>query len=316
MPGPVLTYGDELFEFETHQEALITEILWPQDVVMILGNEKAGKSVLALQMACCLTTGQAFLDKYAIPKKVPIVYLQTEGKKDLTTDRLKRMHEAIDLDPTLFYHVYQKMFPLDMEGNLKTMISILANLPQKPEVLFIDSLYTSMMGDMNENSDTRSFITSVSQLVENFKLAVPIIHHERKESRDERGNIIDTGDKASYGSVFWRAWVEHILYLKRHKDQSRTLTCDTQRSGQVTVREDLILLHEVPLCFEVKGDYAPYAEVISHHLNGEPNDKISLSKVSGLSVSSVEKGLRLLLKGGRARRVHRTPALYIGCDNK
>ena len=56
--------GDNLLQRETDVLAIVDGYLWERDVVMLLGSEKSGKSILALQMAMNISMGTPFLDKY------------------------------------------------------------------------------------------------------------------------------------------------------------------------------------------------------------------------------------------------------------
>ena len=314
MPEPPLihTTGKELFEPTDDGECLIEGVLWQGDVAMLLGSEKAGKSILAMQMAYSLTSQAPFLDKYAVPEKVAIAYLQTEGKRSDFQRRMVCMANAIDIDSSLFHHFYRKFFPLDTEENVRILDGILSHLSPKARVLFLDSLYTSMEGDLIDNKEVRHFISMISPILDKHKMTLVMIHHESKEDFDkERREWVDRGDRGSYGSVFLRAWVEHILYLKKHKDKSRSFACDTQRSGKVMDKEELILIEPDPLAFQIKGDHTPATELIRSHLfKTSPLTRDQLCEKTLLSDSAVTKGLRVLLKEKIVCKSNSRPCLY------
>lgn len=317
LPTPiVIRYGSDLWTTTDTNHPLIDGVLWEKDVIMLLGSEKAGKSILSLQMAFCLTSGHAFLDKYTVYQPTPVLYLQTEGKPSEMVDRMTAMKAALDIDDTNFFHLYQRFFPLDVKEIVDALIIEIDKLPVKPKVIFVDSLYTSMLGDLSDNTDVRRLFSILSPLLERYNCAVVLIHHETKPSHDEKGNMMDKGDKASFGSVFLRAWVGHILYLKMHRDKSRTLSCDTQRCGKVLEREDLILVEPNPLCFEIKEDKTPSIAKLRIALEGRKEGGYSiedLEKMTGLSRPSIERGLRVMAKDSITSHDGRKPRKYWIC---
>src|SRR3990167_3579460 len=292
---PQFRTGDALWTHPETNQAIVEGVLWEGDVLMLLGSEKAGKSILGLQLAFCLTSGHPFLDKYAVTMPCSVLYIQTEGKPSEMVDRMLAMRDTLAIDDTRFYHLHQRFLPLDTEEIIIRLMQEIDKLPQPPKVIIVDSLYTSMLGDLNDNKSVRKLFTMLSSLLDRYKATLILIHHETKEARTDEGTLIERGDKGSYGSVFLRAWCSHILYLKKHKDKSRTLTCDTQRSGKVLEREDLVLVEPHPLCFELAGNISPYVHKVRAILEQAPKGgwlMEELLKQTDLSRTSIEKSLR------------------------
>lgn len=290
--------GESLLQRDTEVLPLIEGYLWERDVIMLFGNEKAGKSILAMQMACNVSAGGRFLGKYQCVKR-PVIYLQTEGKKDETAKRLESMMKAVGVDKNNFYRIYKKFLPLDVPEFIQALDRQIGTLPIKGGVLIIDCLYMAMMGDLNDNEAVRKFIGLLSHLLERHSLTCVLVHHAKRESRDEKGNELSLGDKSSYGSVFLRANVDHILFLEMQKDKTRVLKCDTQRSGLVSEREDLILIQPSPLFFQIKGSMTPAQEIVYWYISKERITKPELVKLTGLSESSVDNSVKCLVSDNR-----------------
>jgi RecA-family ATPase len=290
--------GDDLFKRDTEVLPIIDGYLWERDVVMLFGNEKAGKSILALQMACSISSGDLFMGKFKTIQK-PVIYLQTEGKKDETPKRLEDMNRAIKLDKVKFFKLYKKFMPLDIPEYAEALDLELSAIPIKGGVIIIDCLYMTMLGDLNDNEAVRVFIGLLSEILEKYLLTCVLIHHAKREQIGENGNIVQLGDKSSYGSVFLRANVDHILYLEMLKDKSRVLSCDTQRSGKVSERESLVLMQPSPLFFKVKGELPASEESILWHLNSKNMAKSEIITMTGLSETTVEKGIKELIYNGK-----------------
>ena len=274
---------------------------------MILGSEKAGKSILALQMAANLSSGTKFLDKYQC-KKVPVAYLQTEGKKDETAHRIENMMKTICFDKDNFHRLYKRFLPLDIPEYANKLDNMLASLNPKPEVLFDDSLYTTMTGDLNNNADVRKFLFAYSLILEKYKLTSPLIHHAKRDEFFE-GKKTQLGDKVSYGSVFLRANVDHIIFLEMQKDKTRTLSCDTQRSGKIAEKETLVLIQPKPLQFKIHGIYTASEETILANFEIACT-RNAIAKATGLSESSIDGAIRKLLIDDRIQEYGTTNGQY------
>lgn len=311
MPFDILT-GPEIWRIMQPNHPLIEGVLWEGDVIMLLGSEKSGKSILGLQMAFCLTTATPFLDKYTIPAVLPVLYIQTEGKESETVERMRHMLQTIPLDETLASRIFQHFLALDDMTVVQALITGVKQMLIPPRVIIIDSLYTSMAGDLNENQAIRQFITSASELLKQLNASLVIIHHETKEQWMD-GRIVDKGDRSSYGSVFLRAWVSHILYLKKHKDKSRTLTCDTQRSGKVLEKEELVLVEPEPLCFRIKGSLSPgdmKVLVVLQQAGDVGLTRDQLVARTSLSMRAVECALQQLVAEERLMKTDTRPVVY------
>lgn len=287
----------------TPPETIIENFLWKEDAVMLLGSEKAGKSIQAQQMLCHIVTGEPFLGKFDIKKSGCVVYIQAEGKRDEFVHRLNNISMSFNhpMDDSKFLHIFKKYCPLNV-GLFKEAIIEKIDEQVKiwncnPIVICVDSVYKAFEGDLNENKDMIAFTNAIDDLISRYQCAVILIHHDAKEWRDEKMTTIERGDKGAYGSVFLRAYVDHILYLKMHRDKTRTLTCDTHRSGN-THQEiiQLLLIEPTPLLFQIKGDYKASIEVILHQLrlNKQLNYK-QLGLNTGLATITLKQGMSLLM---------------------
>ena len=154
--------GPDIWRVMQNHEPLIDGVLWDGDVVMLLGSEKAGKSILGLQLAFCLTSCTPFLDKYPVPKPLSVMYIQTEGKESEFVDRMHRMSNTVEVEETRFSRVFKHSLALDDPAVVSALIEGIKQMETPPRVAIIDSLYTSMLGDLNENQDVRRFIERAS----------------------------------------------------------------------------------------------------------------------------------------------------------
>lgn len=300
--------GENLRANSTPPETIIEHFLWKEDAAMLLGSEKAGKSIMAQQMFCNIVTGEPYLGRFEVKKSGPVVYIQAEGKRDEFVDRLNNISLSFNspINDSNFLHIFKKYCPMNVpifrEGVMDKIDAQVKIWGRDPVAICIDSVYKAMEGDMKENQDAISFTNAIDELISRYHSAILLIHHDSKEWRDEKMIIVERGDKGAFGSVFLRAYVDHILYLQMQKDKTRTMTCDTQRSGK-TSQETIYLnmIQPSPLVFQLKGDYKPSVEVILHQL--KLHQKLTYRALianTGLAQITLQQGMSTLLRDGKA----------------
>lgn len=246
----ILTLSDESID------PIIEGILYPKDYIMIVAEEKMGKTIIAQQLSCNLTMGQPFLNIFNIPKPMNVWYFITEGKEDDIKDRFIRMKNGVEIDinrlcliPTLF----RFNTPLG-ENVLEEIVN--NNDKIKPDVLIIDSLYPAIKGSLRDEAVVNDFHFLIRWIQQELNCAVILIHHFSKRVRTPDGKIIERSDKDLFGSAFFAAAVDHVIWLdrwnydKNEKGNDKILKCDTQRSGKIFDSVRIRLLQPDPLYFE------------------------------------------------------------------
>ena len=246
----ILTLSDEKID------PIIEGILYPKDYIMIVAEEKMGKTIIAQQLSCNLTMGQPFLNIFNIPKPINVWYFITEGKEDDIKDRFIRMKNGIEIDierlcliPTLF----RFNTPIG-ERVLEEIVN--TNDKIRPDVLIIDSLYPAIKGSLRDEEVVNDFHFLIRWIQHELDCAVILIHHFSKRVRTPDGKVIERSDKDLFGSAFFAAAVDHVLWLDRwsydkgEKGHDKILKCDTQRSGKIFDSVRIRLIEPDPLYFE------------------------------------------------------------------
>lgn len=296
-------WGEDVLKVaDERRKPLVDHLLWRGDTVFVLGREKVGKSILSLQLACALTTGEEFLDTFQVFEKCKVLYIQTEGKRYETQERLANMIEGVDCDLSHFTHLFMPGMELDTKRGLDELSALLEEHRVRPDVVFIDPLYMSMSGDMKDAKAARAWIGNVRGLVGRFNASLVIIHHTHRGIRNNRtGEMIDEGDNAIYGSFVWKAFADHILMMNwRKKEKAYSLNCDTQRSAKVIERIDFKLHHPKPLLFTIEDAESSSTSIRIHKTLADcgPMNAHSLVESLGINRATVYRGLRVLLKSG------------------
>lgn len=280
---------------------IIEKILWEKDNVLIVGHEKAGKSILGLQLAFAITSGQPLFGEYAVPNPKTVLYVQTEGKLPTTVDRAVKMNKINEVNAGKCFIAYYPHVALDTAAGLELFRLEIEKKKFVPEVIIIDPLYHAMKGSLIDEVSARNMTSNLRELMERYNATIVVIHHTHKPIRGSDGHVVTEGDGAIFGSFVWKSWADHTFLFSVDKSKTRILTCTTQRSGDVVEREELRMVDKESgmLGFERKIDeLKPYEVEVRRAIEGSRGQGITRDDISfktKLSMSSVEKSLRKLL---------------------
>ena len=245
--------GEEFFsQVFPKRPFLIEGILKEKDSVIVVGPPKTGKSIFLFQLICSLTSQHPFLDKFSVSRPCHVSYVQLEGEIEDYQDRLLRMSHAIEINPALLHYKYSGPMNLLDEEKAKSFCQEIKQYSPKLDVLVIDPLYFALRGSLSDDDLVRRFTGNLRIIKDYFGCAIILVHHTHKVKIDPiTGFMLDEGDDALFGSVFWKAWPDHILLLGyNQKTGVRSLTCGTQRSGSILTSTSMRLVQPDPLYFE------------------------------------------------------------------
>lgn len=241
--------GEQFFGLEIKPRQFIVEgILKEKDSFLIVGDEKAGKSLLTFQLICSLTSGHPFLDRFEVRRTCKVTYIQIEGELADSIDRFNRMIRVIDFDKSKFQLNFSA--PMDLQSpNVRERICKEVK-GFAPDVLIIDPIYFAMSGSLSDDLSVRAFIGNIRELKNELNCSVGLVHHTHRIKLDKYGKMILEGDEAIFGSKFFKAWADHtILFAYDKKRNVRIFSCATQRSGDIVDSLQLELVQPDPLFF-------------------------------------------------------------------
>jgi len=250
--------GDEILTVvDENIEPLIEGILYPKDYIMIVAEEKMGKTIIAQQLNCNLTTGTPFLGVFHISKPVKVWHFLTEGKENDIKDRYIRMSHGVDIDVSKLTLI-PTLFRFNTPDGIEALREIIEEGKEhRPDVIIIDSLYPAIKGSLKDEEVVNDFHHIVRAIQNELQCAVILIHHFTKRVRTPDGKMVERTDKDNFGSAFWSAAVDHVIWLDRFdKDEEhndKVLKCDTQRSGKIFDSVRIRLNEPDPLYFEIVG---------------------------------------------------------------
>jgi len=285
----IIEGNDILNLAEEAREALIEGMLYPQDYVILVAEEKVGKTIFAQQLACNMTTGESFLDSFDITRPLKVWYFVTEGRVDDIKDRFIRMSKKISIN-TINLTLIPTYFRFNTNEGWSSLNQIMDRFRRNmPDVVIIDALYRAIKGSIKDDNTVNEFHFIIGRMMQILGCAVILVHHMTKPQRDQAGKYISRSDKDTFGSAFLSAAVDHIFWLEKwHKDREhpkdRMLKCETQRGGKIITDVRIRLNEPEPLYFEMIEIYHDEAQRIMDLLTKNKN---------GLNVGDLELKLRL-----------------------
>lgn len=281
--------GKEFLGLELKKrDFLVEKIIREQDSVLLIGGEKAGKSLLIKQLIMSLTSGdQPFLDKFEVVRPCKVTYVQSEGELTDTQDRFKRMMRTQDFNPDNFHIMFTQPLGLQDESKAVDFMAEIEKVHQ-PDILILDPLYFSFEGSLSDDGIVRQFLGNIRRIKNHFGCAVIIVHHTHRVKFTPDGELLNEGDDALFGSSAFKWWPDHMIYFTYNKKKNiREFRCSTQRSGDILDKMELILMQPDPLYFRQAetGDLGAGIKIC--HLLAEAQNR------AGMTVEAICKALDL-----------------------
>ena len=186
---------------------------------IFFGPFKSYKSVIVQQMAIDIASGRSFLNLFDVPVPKKVLYLQNELADVWLQDRWRTMiknYSDCILD-NLYYHNCKGMF-LNNETTFNQLCEIIGNV--KPDVVIIDSLYYTLIGDVSDGGVVNEVIRKCDRILTAYApVSIVLVHHQRKTANDRP----DLGMEEMLGSVQLAAWPSVLIKMKCNEGDQKQL---------------------------------------------------------------------------------------------
>lgn len=242
----------EFMDLEVHIEWLVEGLLSQTGMGIITGPPGVGKTQLGIQLAHHLALGKEEFLGWRNPsgaKKVLFLSLEmgVVQLKHFMSAIAKGYSDTITLSRNLFFAPFGVGIPFDRLEGQALLTSLLDEY--KPDVVFVDSLQKITSKEMTDELATKMLMEYLDGLREKYKVAMYMIHHNRKAPADGSREI---RLEDMYGSQFIAANVDFVLNLR------------SQMRGVVTVDSLKVRLAEERPPFDIIRD-----ENLMYHLDLE-----------------------------------------------
>jgi len=301
--------GQEMLNAEfTDPPSLIPGWLWEGDNVIILGAPKASKSILTMQMGNALTKGDNWLEEYDVIKPCNVLYIQAEGKMSETISRYKKMIKVVNHDPKRLRWLYLPHLPMDKEKSAEGLIGLIMKEfgTWTPNVIIFDPLYMLATGSLKDDDVAGSIVQNINKVKLHYEATVIINHHEHRSKFDKDHKVVHEGDNSIFGSFVWQAWPDQIIRITYDSKKTRTIRCNTQRSGEVVRNCKLYFNEPNPLFFEINEDTTESQHLVFKIIEKKKIITVEdIKDIIDLSDSTIYKCLRGLIDDKKIKKLDR-----------
>lgn len=184
---------DELLNLNVKKpEAIISDLLYEGELMLLAGRPKVGKSRLIHQMTVSLSTGVPFIGMN-VPRRRRVLLVDLENKPWAIQDRLKRMMgESSAANANVFVWCSNTLAENSINSGAdgrKALEKLI--IETDAEVLIIDPWRLWLGGNENEAKDVVEGLKTLTALRKNRPcLTIIIVHHVRKERFESPANLM------------------------------------------------------------------------------------------------------------------------------
>jgi len=210
----------ELFDFTPNTNYIIDQLIYPQNIIMLVSPPKNYKSMLALYISMCVSNGKPLFGLNT--KQSNVLYLDKENNETIIHQRLhalKRGHEQ-DFPNTNF-----PLHFLIRQGDINNILWVqkLQDTVKKHDIKLIifDTLHR--FGDYDENSANdinHLYVTVFQPLIDEHNCSIIFLHHTNRD-RNYRGS----GDLLGF--------VDSAYQIMKTSKDGFTLDCIAARGGEI-----------------------------------------------------------------------------------
>ena len=251
-----------------YQASIIEEgILKAGTGMIIFGDAKGWKSMLALYTADCIASGAPWFG-YKTTKAVAAKY-QCELPKAIDRERTIKYFNshrpAVFLKTNPYISLDTAYGKSSIDHDLEEMTRA---LPHQHIVLILDPIYLMISGNVSDPTDVKKFVTSINDLKSKHNISVILIHHTHKTRVDSSGNVVDLGSDEIMGSYYWKAWADTMVRVR--------LLNENTGSDRVRVSFELVRHATRPLeAFSIKWSRQDLHPTI-YHKEAIEDDSVSV----------------------------------------
>jgi len=208
-------------------------ILLPQTKMILFGKFETWKSMVAIHTAYCLAEGKPWFGFQT--NKASSYTVQLEIPKQEHRKRIAKYVKGNNIDPAsdgMVHFLTETYYKLDKpyyQADLEKEVA-----EARPAVLIVDPIYAIMSGRLTDEFDTRKLLDRMNAIIEKYKLAVIMIHHERK-SQIVDGEVYRSSEDI-FGTSIFIDWCDSAIRTTKLSDSKIELSFDKVRHAEKQLR--------------------------------------------------------------------------------
>lgn len=223
-------YWPDFWKREHHDEDWLVEPIIPRGrQVALWAGHKTGKSLITLEIAAALASGQPCLGNPPRPD-VAAIYLDFEMTEDDLRDRLETLGYGPDTNlDRLHYYLLPTLPPLDTDAGATTLLDLVHR--HQAQLVIIDTMARVIAGEENSADTYRAYYRHIGLRLKHLGVTVIRLDHGGKNpdqgqrGSSAKGDDVDviwqlkqTDNGLELHSIARMAWVPKTVTLRRHEE--------------------------------------------------------------------------------------------------
>lgn len=239
-----LVSNDELMaRAADYVEWLVPDLLTANELFALAGPPRAGKSLLVLELARCIASGEKFLDRPVT--QGPVLFVRCEDSESKTKER--ELAQGWSEGLPVFW---LDKFKLSDLRHLKELVTEL-----QCRLIILDTLSRIRTADISESAAEMSLVLEPLQdMAEELGVCVLLVHHTGKVKLDQEGGFLEVFDSIR-GSSAIRGTCRGTLVIASD-DRTGYRLCSENGHTKESL---LIELDTNTLKWRLKGKWNPIA---------------------------------------------------------
>lgn len=246
----------------SYPKALVASgLLFERTKMIVYGRYKSLKSMLGLDLAFSLASGEDWLGFSTPDEGVSVFYLQLEISYQLFRLRLDKTWAHRKLYQSLAKPLHfwtQHWLKLDQPEGLRLMDEYLRRY--QPDVVIIDPLYKVVSGNLLTVLDMQKVIDALDTLIGKHGVSIIVISHTRKGMMD----MGEWGSDDLIGSFVFSAWADTVLKVERRGGDRLAIKFDVVRHAEEEIEPKEVMFNrdtlELSVVETVTGDKVKTAQ--------------------------------------------------------
>lgn len=274
-------------EIEIQPPSWLVEGYLTKDCLALLyGDPEAGKSFVAVTLACCVASGEPFFGRSA--KTGPVVYIAGEGRQGMR----KRFQAWCEVHGKglegMPLYLSNMAAPLTDPAALEEVKAEIDEIGERPAMIVVDTLARNF-GPEDENSTAAMnlFVQSLDVLRERYGAAILAVHHSGHQSKNR-----------ARGSSVLRGALDFEFMLGGQGNAVRKLACskckDFQRPPDMGFRIEQVISgdgdEEVASAVLKLADYVPIAKAETLNRTAKGKNQLRIIEILRMMTDGQQAG--------------------------
>jgi len=235
-------------------------VLLDRSLLLIVGQPKANKSFLALNMGVAIASGTDFAG-FTVVDKHRVLFLSAEGGYYSNRERIKTI--TADIDEADLHEIFfsTKVVP-DLGNDADDTIFKECIEKYKPKVLILDPFIRFHTADENSSSSMSNIFAKIRKLIDGHDIAVILVHHEGKNA-----------SKGGRGSSVIHAEYDSCIKIRKQKNAKHKVEFDMRHVETPEPKE--LVFNTDTFWFEDPYKSSPIVEYLKTNGSSSKNDIVS-----------------------------------------